>query len=317
MAVLADCEDSGKRDAILALGGQALVSETDFESDAKRTAYVYLKMPFNSVSAQEKPLPLPTDLLTQPVQIVVKLRPAANVFYNPAGVALPTVLQEATANFRQVHMMDGGNLLARREDMNVKALSYPLRYFQNTTFSTTQDIEPCKTVQLNLTGFRQGSLKSIDMWIVKASDVNGGVSSGNPLNWVPPEEVDLKINGLVYYQTKKQSSQMWSLIERKTTASVNCSVISGAASPFTATGVMSQWTVIPFAQHTEQLADGESENTLALGVPLQNSVVNISIKMPTANAAGQPLPTGSYIFNFSYNYASTLMFSRGSCEYVF
>ncbi len=318
VAVLADCEDSGKRDAILALGGQALVSAADFASDAKRTAYVYLKMPFNSVSAQEKPLPLPTDLLTQPVQIVVKLRPAANVFFNPAGVALPTVLQEATANFRQVHMMDGGNLLARREDMNVKALSYPLRYFQNTTFSTAQDITVAgQTVQLNLTGFRQGSLKSIDMWIVKASDVNGGASSGNPLNWVPPEEVDLKINGLVYYQTKKQSSQMWSLIERKTTASVNCSLISGAASPFTATGVNAQWTVIPFAQHTEALADGDSENVLALGVPLQNSVVNVSIKMPTANASGAALPLGSYIFNFSYNYASTLMFSRGSCEYVF
>jgi hypothetical protein len=307
LGVLSDCEDSGKRDAILALGGQALVAAADFVDEAKRTAYVYIKCPWNSVSAQEKPLPLPTDLLTQPVQLVVKLKSASAVFLNPAAVVLPSALADATANFRQVHMMDGGNLLARREDMNVKALSYPLRYFQNTTFTTSQSVAAGDTVQLNLTGFRQGSLKSIDMWIVKASDAAGG----NPLNWVPPEEVDLKINGLVYYQTKKQSSQIWSLIERKTTASVSAALISGAASPFTATPAQVQWTVVPFAQHTEQLADGESENTLALGVPLQNSVVNVSIKMPAGITAG------SYLFNFSYNYASTLMFSRGSCEYVF
>lgn len=310
IAVLSDCEDSGKRDQILALGGQALIKADDFADEAKRTAYVYLKMPFNSVSAQEKPLPLPTDLLTQPVQIVIKLRSAANIFYNPTSAVLPTTLFEATANFRQVHMMDGGNLLARREDMNVKALSYPLRYFQNTTFSVTQNAAAGQNVQLNLTGFRQGSLKSIDMWIVKAADANGG----NALNYIPPEEVDLKINGLVYFQTKMQSSQIWSLIERKTAAAVSCSLVSGAATdgdaleanPFSA-----QWTFIPFAQHTEQLADGDSENVLALGVPLQNSVVNISIKMPAG------IDTDAYTFNFSYNYASTLMFSRGSCEYVY
>ena len=307
LAVLSDCEDSGKRDQLLNLGGQALLSQNDFADAAKRTAYVYLKMPFNSVSAQEKPLPLPTDLLTQPVQIVIKLKPAANVFYNPGSVALPASLDTAVANFRQVHMMDGGNLLARREDMNVKALSYPLRYFQNTTFTVTDSAVAGAVKQLNLTGFRQGSLKSIDMWIVNADDA----AEGNPMNWVTPEEVELKINGLVYFATQKQSSQMWSLIERKTTASVSANVLEGAAGAITAEPIAAQWTLIPFAQHTEALADGESENVLALGVPLQNSVVNISIKMPAGITAG------NYAFNFSYNYAATLMFSRGSCEYVF
>jgi hypothetical protein len=309
LAVLADCEDSGKRNTILNLGGQSLLP-ADFASSVKRTAYVYLKMPFNSVSAQEKPLPLPTDLLTQPVQIVIKLKPASAVFYNPSGVALPSALDSAVANFRQVHMMDGGNLLARREDMNVKALSYPLRYFQNTTFSVTQAVGNVATpVQLNLTGFRQGSLKSIDMWVVKASDV--GTGSINPLNWLAPEEIELKINGLVYYATQKQASQMWSLIERKTAAVADVTNLSGAVGAIAPSPSTLVWTFIPFAQHTEQLADGESENVLALGVPLQNSVVNVSVKLPEGAA------TGDYVFNFSYNYASTLMFSRGSCEYVF
>jgi hypothetical protein len=314
LAVLSDCEDSAKRDTVLSLGGQAILSAADFADSTKRSAYVYLKLPFNSISAQEKPLPLPTDLLTQPVQIVIKLKPAADVFYNPSAVALPTSLDTAVASFRQVHMMDGGNLLARREDMNTKALSYPLRYFQNTTFSVSQKLTAGGLAQLNLTGFRQGSLKSIDMWVTKVADAADAPIAGaaaNWMRWIAPEDVELKINGLVYFQTAKQSSQMWSLIERKTSASANANVVTGAAGAIVSSPYVGQWTFIPFAQHTENLADGESENVLALGVPLQNSVVNVNVRMPTSEGAG------TYIFNFSYNYASTLMFSRGSCEYVF
>lgn len=321
VGVLSDAEDSLKRNAIMVLGGQALSSDrpnpaggadiNDFADENKRTAYVYLKCPWNSVSAQEKPLPLPTDLLTQPVQLVIKLKSAAQVFFqNPAGAApaaiqLPSGLASADANFRQVHMMDQGNLLARREDMNTKALSYPLRYFQNTTFSTTQAVTGGTPVQLNLTGFRSGSLKSIDMWIVKVSDAQGG----NPWNWVQPKDVNLKINGLVYYDSRAASSQMWSLCDRKTTASVDVvNVSASGAQQVFSDAVAAPWTNIPFAQHVENLADGESENVISLGVPLMNSVVNLSVTLPA---------DGQYQFNFAYNYVSSLLFSRGSCEYLF
>lgn len=61
-AVMSDAEDSDKRNKLAALGGQALSTVADFGIESKRTALVYLKCPWNSVSAQEKPLPLPTDL---------------------------------------------------------------------------------------------------------------------------------------------------------------------------------------------------------------------------------------------------------------
>lgn len=322
VGVLSDAEDSIKRNALMVLGGQAMSAArpdpaggaaiNDFTDVNKRTAYVYLKCPWNTVSAQEKCLPLPTDLLTQPVQFVIKLKAASQIFFqNPAAVVAPAVIQlpaalaSADANFRQVHMMDQGNLLARREDMNVKALSYPLRYFQNTTFSTSQAVTGGTPVQLNLTGFRSGSLKSIDMWIVRTSDAQGG----NPWNWVQPQDVNLKINGLVYYDSRASSSQMWSLCDRKTTASVDIvNVSASGAQQVFSDAVAVPWTNIPFAQHVEQLADGESENVVALGVPLMNSVVNLSVTLPA---------DGTYQFNFAYNYVSALLFSRGSCEYIF
>jgi hypothetical protein len=61
LANLADAEDSAKRDLITSLGGQACLA-ADFATAEKRRAYVVLKCPWTTVSAQEKSLPLPTDL---------------------------------------------------------------------------------------------------------------------------------------------------------------------------------------------------------------------------------------------------------------
>jgi hypothetical protein len=319
-AVLADAEDSDKRNKLAALGGQALSAVADFAVESKRTALVYLKCPWNSVSAQEKPLPLPTDLISQPVQWSIKLRPASEVFFqNPAGliapatvISLPQALSSASANFKQTHMMDQSNLLARRENMNEKALAYPLRYFQNTTFRTqVNGITAGQEVQLNLTGFRQGSLKDMWLWAVAADDYN----SGNPFKWAPVKQCVIKVNGLVYYDSRDYSAQMWSLCERKTSASVDSAALAITGATITPSAYVSQYQVIPFSQHTENLADGESENVMALGLNVQNSVINANIILGE-DAAGVPL-TGNYIFNFSYNYISSIMFSRGGAEYIF
>jgi len=319
-AVLADAEDSDKREKIAQLGGQALTTVADYASEFKRTAIIYLKCPWNSVSAQEKPLPLPTDLISQPVQWSIKLRPASEVFFqNPAGlilpatvISLPQALASAAANFKQCHMFDQSNLLARRENMNEKALAYPLRYFQNTTFKTqVNGITANQEVQLNLTGFRQGSLKDMWMWVVAASDYN----SGNPFKWVPVKQCVIKVNGLVYYDSRDYSAQLWSMCERKTSASVGSTTLTAAGALITPSAAVTQYQVIPFAQHTENLADGEAENVMALGLNVQNSVINANIILGE-DSAGVPL-TGNYIFNFSYNYLSSVMFSRGGAEYIF
>ena len=45
---IALCEDSGKKQALLFLGGQALTTPQDWADPAKRTAYVYLRLPHSS-----------------------------------------------------------------------------------------------------------------------------------------------------------------------------------------------------------------------------------------------------------------------------
>ena len=307
---LTDCEDSEKKNAVFQLAGAECLVAADYNSVQNRTGYVYLKMPFNTISALQKSLPLPTDLLTQPVQLLIQFKPFNQVFFPLATAALsdlPTSFASAAVNFKQTHMQDTGHLLARREDMNAKALTYPLRYFTQTAFRTNV-VAPAAggDININLTGFRAGSLKYIDLWAITVADAQ----SGNPWNYKPILAARLSVNGLVYYDTRVASSQIWNLCDRKTAGAVSNTILTDAGGgTATATPVASPWVVVPFSQVSEPMAN---ENELALGLPIMNSVVNLVLQLPAVGGVDTP-----YIVSASYHYASSLMFSRGSAEYVF
>ncbi len=243
--------------------------------------------------------------MTQPIQIIIEFNPYTNIFAPLAG-ASPTVLPAgfsyAQANFRQVHMNDTGHLLARRVNMNENALTLPLRGFLQTTFETTIAAVANQPVQVNLTGFRQGSVKEITLWAAKVSDI----TSGQGLKFYPLLDVRLSVNGLIYYQSVAESSQIWGLIDRKTPANVTTTSLADAGGGVAiATPYMANWVVVPLGQVSEPDA---YTSEVVLGLPIQNSVVNLQVSLPE---------TATYVLSASYKYVSSLMFSRGSCEYVF
>ncbi len=307
--VLFDCEDSVKKDQMLALGGQALASTADFADANARTAYVYIKLPHNSPSAQEKPLPFPTDTLTQPVQIVLELRDASAIFSQapaPATVSpLPVGLSLAQMQFKQVHMDNAGDLIARREDLSTKALSIPLKYFPQSQFST-QLSATTNEQQVNLTGFRAGMLQGILMWAVRNTDLTTPAAK-NPLAYAPLKDVRVTVNGLVYYDARNQASQIWNLVERKTSSSVNQTIVEwdAEAEAFVASPNVAYWVWVPFAQGLETLRD---ESKLNYGLSIMNSVVNLQVTLPDANAA---------TLYAEYVYDCTMLASKGTAEYVF
>jgi len=316
LAVLADSEDSVKKDQLAYLGGQSCVTAGDFTSQAKLTAYCYLKLPWNSVSAQEKTLPWPTDLLTQPLTIQVQLNTMDQVFYvNPNVVGpspYPAALKSANCNFRQTHMSNTGNLLTRRENMVTKALAYPLRYFQQTTFRANVPISSSAPIdaQLNLTGLRSGQLKSMDIWCVRASDI----ASGNGYNWVAPTAVRLLISGTVYYDAVAGSQQMWSLVDRKTPAAFATTVCSPNAVTNTNTDALqisAPWINIPLGQGSEVL---RGENEIVGGLNVANSVMNLVLTLP--GVAGAPAGD-AWVVSVSYNFLAAMVFNSGGVDYVF
>lgn len=335
--VLSDCEDSDKKQKMFELGGQQLrplanggnTSSVagDWTSDTARTAYVYIKLPHNSPSAQELPLPLPTDLLTAPVQVNVEFKLASEVFNTSAYVAgvgsnslitLPQGFDTAYAQFKQTHFDDRGEQLARKVNMSEMAYSYPLKYFSQEVFRIQNVPGGVSNFPITLTGLRSGNCLGIRMWArpnyPTTADASGTILT-NPWTYLAPLSVQLSVNGLIYFDSRNGQQQLWNLLDRKTSASWNADFLVVNGQNFADTQTLapnipqvSSWVWIPFGQHTETLAN---QSELSHGLSLMNSIVNAQITLPDVSPVSTYTLTAEYIFN------STLLFSRGGCEYVF
>lgn len=312
--VLSDCEDSAKKNQIATLGGVTLAGVTagagTFASDSNRTAYVYIKCPWNSPSAQEKNLPLPTDLLTSPVQLNIEFNQASDIFLQNAlgGTvsALPTAFSVATVQFEQCHFDDRGEQLARQVNMSEMAYSYPLKYFSQEVFrvQNVPGYASGNTGQqsLTLTGLRSGNCLGIRLWCKSNDSTDVNV-------FTVPTAVTMSVNGLIYFDSRNGQNQLWSILDRKTSASWDTQTLAVVSNAWVASPATSYWTWMPFAQHSEVLAN---ESELAHGLSLMNSIVNLQVALPaTGGTLNTYTVTAEYIFN------STLLFSRGSAEYVF
>jgi hypothetical protein len=205
--------------------------------------------------------------LTSPVQINVEFNNFSSIFQSSANVAnpsavspIPSVLSVARMQFQQIHFDDRGEQLARRKgvDMSVQAYPFPLKYFAQEIFNT-QCVGGSEQA-LTLTGLRSGNLQGIRVWCKANADAN-------PWNYVAPNAIRLSVNGLIYFDSSTGESQLWNLVERKTSATWNANVLTapGAPGAWTATPSLSYWTWIPFAQHSEVLAN---ENELSNGLSI-------------------------------------------------
>lgn len=298
-----------KKQQMFDLGGQPLLGATasagDFASVTKRTAYVYIKLPHNSPSAQEKNLPLPSDLLTSPIQVNVEFNQGNEFFIASTAVVnptspLPTGWSLAQAQFEQTHFDDRGEQLSRKVNMSEMAYSYPLKSFSQEVFRL-QNVPGGSQQSLTLTGLRSGNCLGIRLWCQDNSSTDSSV-------YAVPTSVTLSVNGLIYFDSRNGQNQLWSLLDRKTSASWSADAITVAGSAFQSDPVTSYWTWMPFAQHSEVLAN---ENELVHGLSLMNSIVNLQLTLPTGGGGNTYTVTAEYLFN------STLLFSRGSCEYIF
>jgi hypothetical protein len=315
--VLAECEDSIKRDNMLVLGGAEVKTPADWANQDLRTASIYIKLPHNSPSAQNKPIGFPSDSIASPVQLQVSFKPFSSIFLaNPTTgspalttivATIPSQFQMAEVQFKQAHLQDRADSIAAREDLSKHALSIPLMNFMQSQFSTNLPAQTPAATTVNLTGFRSGSVQGIYLWAVQTADLTS-VGAKQPLRYVPLKNVELSVNGLVYYRASNNNSQIWNLCERKTAGQFSSTSLAWdvPSQSYLPTAMAGYFTWIPFAQGTEVLRD---HSMLSNGLGIANSVVNCLIDTGLDN-----VPCTLYA---SYLYNCTILASGGSCDYVF
>lgn len=321
-----DMQDAVSRDFLYALGGQALVYANDWSVNptVQYNASVYINLPHNTPNGDGlKMNPLPTELLRQPVLVQVSLKNPTVIFsklQTTTPLISPNPLITAQFQVKQVRMVNSSDLLTAHGDPSKIAYTLPLKYFPQQEY--TQTIPAGTTAaSLNLTGFRNGSVRSIILWLTNNASTNytGGGTVNNYFNWAVPNSFTLSINGEIFYTSQVSSQQLLlDLVSNKqpNQLSTTAWTVNGGGTAFipvtstTSTSLgttTAQYVKIDFSQVNDAVF---GVNMLVGGKSITNSIVNlINVNVPD--------PTQTYTLHAVYLYNSSLVFSGGNCEYVF
>jgi hypothetical protein len=282
-----------------------------------QNASIVLRLPHNVCSGVGKSHPLPTDCLTQQVQVTVELHNPATIWSNATGVALPAkclALKSAQFQVQQVMFNNQGDALARRVDLATKAYAFPCEFVQQESLINLQNtLSPQNVV---LTGFRSGEVKSIEIWLTDNDDMIsngptfGSLTGYNPNTWYPPASVEMLYAGDIYARYDNGVGQLFNLINSNKSPAFD--TVEATTNPVTgvvnAAPQLSQWLSLPFAQ---TLVDEDAHYILVHGKPITNGIINLNnLVIPYQSSTG-------WTMHVSYVYNTTLLFSQGTCDYVF
>ena len=333
-----------QRDAILQLGGAVTVGGVSDANANPSMAYIPISI-WAMPGDDGLNLPLPSDCLSQQIQVTVTLNPAyvsagagdaglstapnAGFWHLATGTTLSTLTpansppsQFTTAFFQvqQIQQKDRSMALSNHVDLDKEMYSMALPTFDQfeQTFPI-QSAKPDGTSQpqaVTLTGFRAGEVKEIQFWLSKNYAGTGAEDDmANPNLWYPPSNLQVLYAGLVYSNYTNGSSQIWNLLNGTSPSAVNQNVLTSAAGVWTlgTNPQLSQWTEAPFAQPT-----GNDYDTAVLvhGMEITNGIANVLLTPPIISGLAGGV-SNAWTLHVTYVYNCTLGFSRGTADLIF
>jgi hypothetical protein len=299
-------------DDLLNLGGNFATGNALFNP---QNASIVLRLPHNVCSGVGKSHPLPTDCLTQQVQVTVELFQPGTIWTNISGQSLPASclsLSQAQFQVQQVMFNNQGDALARRVDLATKAYAFPCEFVQQE--SVLPLVNTTAEQAVVLTGFRSGEVKSIEIWLTDNADTAGASPSGGSATgyvsnlWYPPTSVEMVYAGDIYARYDNGVGQLFNLINSNKSPAFDTILPELGGDDIVPLPKLAQWLSLPFAQ---TLVDEDAHYILVHGKPITNGIINLNkLVVPYASSAGWTL-------HVSYVYNTTLLFSQGTCDYVF
>ena len=316
---LVQAEDQPCKDFLFALGGSELGTSAtptaDYAGDAL-FAYVYVNLPWcRPTGGASKPLPLPTDCVTQPVLVTIELRPLSAVAStSTAGTpVVPASLDRASFQVKQVSFMNRGDMLAIRHKLDDEAYSYPIRFYQQEYQQNVTSVlnDPNALQTINLTGFRQGEVRRIWIWLTLPTDTASSSATKNVWNWYLPRNLQLTLNGEIIHRSDAGASLIWDLVSGVAPPKFSNSLITqDGAGAFSSSAMDSYFVGMPFSQQDIVRAGMDVQVN---GTQINNSIVTLQLSVPTGTGGA----VASYVLHACYEYNAKLLFSRGDCQYQF
>jgi len=332
-----------QRDALLSLGGNVLYGTATGPvanpSGTNQLAYIPVSI-WAQTGDDELNLPLPSDTLSQQIQVTVQLNPAYIASATPGTIpnqgfwhlakgttitantkAPPAVFNTAYFQVQQIQMKDRGMALANRVDLSKEMYSMALpggfdQFEQTFQLSATDATSQPQSVVL--TGFRAGEVKSLQFWLQPNYVTSNSATYDNLANpnlWYNPQNLQVLYAGLVYANYQNGSAPMWNLLNGTSPSAVNQNVLTSSGGVWTAGSnpQLSQWEMAPFAQPSG--SDYEAD-VLVHGLEITNGIVNVSITPPPLSGVSVGT-ANAWTLHVVYNYNCALGFSRGTADLIF
>jgi hypothetical protein len=328
-----------QRDAILQLGGAVTIGGTTV---SPANGYVPISI-WAMPGDDGLNLPLPSDCLSQQIQVTITLNPAyvsagagdgslstipnMGFWHLATGSVLsgitsanspPASLTNAYFQVQQIQMKDRSMALSNHVDLDREMYSMALPTFDQfeQTFPLAAAVDGSQPQSVTLTGFRAGEVKEIQFWLSKNYAGTGTADDmANPNLWYAPSLLQVLYAGLVYSNYQNGSSQMWNLLNGTSPSAVNQNVLTSAGGVWTlsANPQLSQWTEAPFSQPTG--SDYEA-SVLVHGLEITNGIVNVLVTPPAISGVSAGTQN-AWTLHVAYVYNATLGFSRGTADLIF
>ena len=317
---LRNCPDGSARDAMVTLGGPA-IAPGDWTNPNNLIAYVWLALPWTHPSAVSKMPPLPSDCLTQQIQIQLETLNISQVVSNNGGSLTGLAVSSGDFYVSQVQLSNQGDSISRRMNMTENSLNFPLEFTQQE-FAVDLGLRASGySTTVSMTGFRSGEVKEVVCWLTCDVDTT---TVNNPNKFYAPVSLVATYAGDQYARYDNGMSRLWNLINGRLVPTAALSVNQTSGGSIVNQPSQTSWVVLPFAQPYET----ETYHTnLMAGKEITNGIVQLQLTLPTAPdaysgaaaggiAAGGSI-SGNWTLHFSYVYNSVLVFSQGTCDFAF
>jgi hypothetical protein len=266
--------------------------------------------------------PLPSDCLTQQIQIQLEINNIQNIASNNGGSVVGLGISKGDFYVSQVQLSNQGDSIARRMNMTEHSLNYPLEFTQQEFSINLGALSSGDVRTVSCTGFRSGEVKEIICWLTSDVDTAGVVKNYN--KWYAPADVLVTYAGDQYARYDKGMSRLWNLINGRLVPTASLSVNQTSGGSIVNQPSQTSWVVLPFAQPYEPET---YHTTLMAGKEITNGIAQVQFKIPQAPDAFSGATAGgisaggniggNWTIHFSYVYNSVLVFSQGTCDFAF
>lgn len=251
--LMGQCETAEKRSEMFHLAGEEVIGLT-----AGVTIYadLIIPLPWSTAVGQKQKLPLPTDLLSNPITVQIGFD-SGNAFLGGSGVNKPLAFSVGTAIMRQGDMLnrDAGLRPVMYRDPSL-IYGYPFIHFQSNQFpiqitNTSQNV-------VTLTGFINADLLGISFGVLKDTDaISTASQSVRPFNYQELANVEVLFNGLIMHFSPGRSYKLTNMNSLDGASYVeNSSLNNAIVAPFLSSPINTYIMWIDFSRlKCEQFTD--------------------------------------------------------------